>query len=99
MLFNPITALVLYILEFYGYIVIAAVVVQWLMIGRIINTSNDIVRAIVGFLFAITEPVFRLVRRFIPPVGGFDLSPIVVLIAIWFVRYVIVWLSLPAYMR
>jgi YggT family protein len=94
---NPITALVLYLLEIYGWVVIVAVIVQWLLVLRIINTSNDIVRTIVGFLFAITEPVFRLVRRFVPSFGGIDIAPVIVLIAIWFVRYVIIWATVRSY--
>jgi YggT family protein len=95
---NPITALLLYLIEIYSWVVIAAVIVQWLIIFRVINTSNDIVRAIVGFLFAITEPVFRFVRRFVPSIGGIDISPVIVLIALWFVRYVIIWTTVTTYM-
>jgi len=95
---NPITALALYILDIYSWIVIAAVIVQWLIVFRVINVSNQIVRSIVGFLFAITEPVFRLVRRVVPAFGGIDISPVLVLIAIWFIRYVIVWATVSYYM-
>ena len=96
---NQISALLLYILDIYSWIVIAAVVVQWLIVFRVINLSNNIVRSLVGFLYAITEPVFRLVRRIIPAFGGIDISPVIVLVAIWFLRYIIVWVSLPAYIR
>jgi YggT family protein len=95
---NPIVALVLYILDIYTWIIIAAVIVQWLIVFRVINVSNQIVRSIVGFLYAITEPVFRLVRRFIPAFGGIDISPVLVLIAIWFIRYVIVWAVYSSYL-
>ncbi len=95
-MYDPITALIFYLLDIYGWIVVAAVIVQWLIAGRVINTSNPIVRSIIGFLFAITEPVFRFVRRFVPSFGGLDISPVIVLIAIWLIRYTIVWLYPPA---
>ena len=71
-------------LEFYWWVVIAAVIVSWLIAFNVINTHNNFVRTILRFLDALTEPVFRQVRRLIPPMGGLDLSPLVVLIAIWF---------------
>lgn len=95
---NPITALALYLIEIYSWVVIAAVIVQWLIVFRVINTTNQLVRSIVGFLFAITEPVFRLVRRIVPSFGGIDISPVIVLIALWFIRYLIVWATYSYYL-
>jgi YggT family protein len=46
---------------------------------------------------AITEPLFLLVRRIIPPFGGIDIAPVIVLIALWFLRYVIVYLAVYSY--
>lgn len=88
---NPILALLFYLLDIYSWIVIIAVITQYLIMFRVINTANQLVRTIVSFLFSITEPVFRFVRRFVPSIGGVDLSPVIVLIALWFVRYVIQW--------
>jgi YggT family protein len=95
---NPIAALLLYLIDIYSWIVIAAVILSWLIAFRVINVSNNVVRSIVSFVLAITEPVFRQVRRFVPSFGGIDLSPVIVLIALWFVRYVIVWASYNAYL-
>jgi YggT family protein len=49
-------------------------------------------------LDALTEPVFRQVRRVVPPIGGLDLSPIVVLIGLWFLERLVIWLALRSYM-
>ena len=90
---NPIAALLIEVLEIYKWIVIAAVIVSWLTAFNVINVHNDLVRAILRSLLALTEPVFRQIRRVIPPVGGFDLSPIIVFIAIaWLRFYVLPWL-------
>ena len=93
---NPIIALIQYLLDLYWWIVILAVIVSWLIAFNVINTHNNFVRAVLRVLEALTEPVFRQVRRVIPPIGGLDLSPLIVLIGIWFIQYTLTWLSLRA---
>jgi YggT family protein len=90
---NPIAALLIQILEIYKWVVILAVIVSWLTAFNVINSHNNFVRSVLRILFALTEPVFRQVRRVIPPIGGLDLSPIVVFLIIWFLQYTITWLS------
>lgn len=70
------------LLDLCWFLVIAAVVASWLIAFGVLNMQNQFVRQIVRTLDALTEPVFRPVRRIIPPIGGLDLSPIVVLLAI-----------------
>jgi YggT family protein len=88
---NPFISLALLLIQLYEYVVIAAVIASWLVVFNVINARNEIVRAILRALDALTEPVFRQVRRIIPPIGGLDLSPIIVLIALWFLQRLIVW--------
>lgn len=88
---NPIVWLILQLLNLYWWIVVAAVIASWLVAFGVINLHNEIVRSIVRALNAMTEPVFRQIRRVIPAFGGLDISPIIVLIAISFLQYVIVW--------
>ena len=88
---DPISALILLLLDIYWWIVIAAVVASWLIAFNVINLHNNLVRSIVRFLDALTEPVFRQVRRIIPVFSGIDISPLIVLIAIWFLQQVIYW--------
>jgi YggT family protein len=88
---NPIVALLLLLLDLYWWVVVIAVVVSWLVAFGVLNTYNQFARAIVRALAALTEPVFRQIRRVIPPIGGLDLSPLIVLIAIWFLEYVLLW--------
>ena len=64
------------LINIYTYVVIAAVVVSWLIAFGVINTFNPYARAVVRFLDAVTEPLFRPIRRVVPPIGGFDLSPL-----------------------
>ena len=77
------------VLEIYKWIVIAAVIVSWLTAFNVINQHNNFVRTLLRILIALTEPVFRQIRRMIPPMGGLDLSPIIVFVIIWFLQYTI----------
>jgi YggT family protein len=90
---NPIAALLIEVLEIYKWIVIAAVIVSWLTAFNVINQYNNFVRTMLRILIALTEPVFRQIRRVIPPMGGLDLSPIIVFVVIWFLQYTISWAS------
>jgi YggT family protein len=93
---NPFIALALYLIDIYQWVIIAAVIASWLVVFNVINARNEIVRAILRALDALTEPVFRQVRRIVPPIGGLDLSPIIVLIALWFLQRLIIWAALNA---
>ena len=64
------------ILEIYKWVVIIAVIVSWLIAFNVINTYNNFVRSLLRCLAPLTEPVFRRVRKVMPPMGGLDLSPI-----------------------
>lgn len=81
--------LIIMILDIYLFVVIAAVVVNWLFFFRVINSSNQFVQTVANFLFAATEPVYRRIRRFIPMVGQFDISPIILILLIIFVQMLI----------
>jgi YggT family protein len=90
---NPIAALLIEVLEIYKWVVIAAVIVSWLTAFNVINSHNNFVRTVLRILYALTEPVFRPIRRIIPPIGGLDLSPIIVFVIIWFLQYTIQYVS------
>jgi YggT family protein len=68
------------VIDLYIFVIIAAVVVSWLIAFGVLNTYNPLARSLVQALDALTEPVFRRVRRIIPPLGGLDLSPLIVLL-------------------
>jgi YggT family protein len=90
---NPIAALLIEVLEIYKWIVIAAVIVSWLTAFNVINQYNQFVRTLLRILIALTEPVFRPIRKVMPAIGGLDLSPIIVFVIIWFLQYSITWAS------
>jgi len=86
--------LLLQILDIYWWIIIAAVIASWLVGFGIINAYNPIARSILRGLHALTEPVFAPVRRVIPALGGLDLSPLIVLLLLTFLRN---WLAIGTF--
>ena len=74
------------ILNLYTWILIAMVVFSWLFAFNVINPRNQFVSMIGDFLHKATEPVLRPIRRLLPAMGGIDLSPIVVFLAIMLIR-------------
>ncbi|MGH6829445.1 MAG: YggT family protein [Rhizomicrobium sp.] len=88
---NPVIALIMLLLDFYWWVVVIAVIVSWLIAFNVINTYHHFMRTLLRALEALTEPVFRRIRKVIPPFGGLDFSPLVVLVAIWFIQYSLAW--------
>ena len=78
--------LVLQILKLYSYVVIANVIVSWLITFNILNTQNRFVYSILEFSYRLTDPILNKIRRFLPNLGSLDISPIVLLLLIWFVE-------------
>lgn len=90
---NPIAWLILQIIDIYVWVVIAAVIVSWLIAFGVINLHNQLARQIVHILEVLTEPLLRRIRRIVPPIGGLDLSPLILILGLYFIRYAIIWLS------
>lgn len=84
------------ILEIYSIIVIAWVIVSWLVAFNVLNTRNRFVYVVGDALNRLTEPTLAPIRRVIPSFGGIDISPLVLLLAIMFVRMLLreYWVSL-----
>ena len=78
--------LVLQILKIYTYVVIANVVISWLIAFNVLNTSNRFVYSILELTYRLTDPILNRIRRFLPNLGAFDISPIILLLLIWFIE-------------
>jgi YggT family protein len=78
------------LLGFYVFILIVAVIVSWLVAFDVVNIRNDLVRFLLHALSSLTEPVMAPIRRFVPPLGGLDLSFLVLMLLIQLVRYVLI---------
>ena len=78
--------LVLQLLKLYSYVVIANVIISWLISFNILNTSNRFVYSVLEFTYKLTDPIYNKIRRFLPNLGAFDISPIILLLLIWFIE-------------
>ena len=74
------------LIEFYIWIVIASAVLSWLVAFDVINMRNRFVFMIGDTLNRLTEPVYARIRRFLPDMGGLDLSPLIVIFGLIFLR-------------
>ena len=78
--------LVLQILKLYSYIVIANVIISWLVAFNVLNTQNRLVYSILELTYRLTEPFLNKIRRFLPNLGTLDISPVILLLLIWFIE-------------
>jgi YggT family protein len=90
--------LILLVLQLYSWILIAMAILSWLVAFGVINIRNDFVRSVWNTLLAITEPVLMPIRRRMPNLGGLDLSPVIVLLGIFFLERIIIYYLYPAAM-
>jgi YggT family protein len=80
---------ILLILQIYVWILIAAAILSWLVAFNVVNTRNHFVASIGEFLFRITEPALRPIRNILPNLGGIDISPVILILIIFFIQNVI----------
>jgi YggT family protein len=85
-LFVPLLKVIMALLSLYGWAVLGAVILTWLNAFNIINGYNRFVFLISAFLFKITEPALYQLRKVVPNIGGVDLSPMALLLLIWFLQ-------------
>ena len=78
--------LVLQILKLYSYVIIANVLISWLIAFNILNTQNRFVYSILELTYKLTDPILNIIRRFLPNLGSLDISPIILLLLIWFIE-------------
>jgi YggT family protein len=79
----------------YIWLLIAAAVLSWLVAFNVVNARNQVVAMVGDFLYRITEPLLRPIRSVMPDLGGIDLSPVILILIIIFLRYVIALYILP----
>jgi YggT family protein len=77
-------------LDIYLWIVIASVMVSWLVAFDVINIRNQWARKFCDLLNRATEPVMSRLRKVIPPIGGMDLTPMVLMFGIYFLQSILI---------
>ena len=80
---------VLLALQIYVWILIASAVLSWLIAFNVINTRNQFVATVWDSLYRITEPALAPIRNRLPSLGGIDISPVILILGLFFIRNLI----------
>jgi YggT family protein len=89
----PVFALIDAVLQLANLVVIIGVILSWLLAFNVLNRGNRFVDMIWRSTEALSEPMLWPIRRMLPPMSGVDLSPLVLLIGIWFLRMMNAWIG------
>ena len=81
--------LLIFALNIYMWIIIAEVVISWLIVFDVINVKNPKAQNLIALIGKLTAPVMKPIRKYMPPIAGLDLSPLVAIIAIMIVERLI----------
>jgi len=95
----PLIGFIVLVIDLYIWVVIASAILSWLVAFNVVNTSNRLVYTLVEGLYRITEPALRPIRSILPNLGGIDISPVILILVLLFIRDVVLlgWI-LPAVM-
>jgi YggT family protein len=93
---NAIIYLLVTLINIYQFIMIAMVIMSWLISFNVINTHNRFVAVLWDALVRLTEPVLAPIRRLLPDLGGLDISPIIALLALYFLKVLLLKDIAPA---
>jgi len=78
------------VIQLYIYIIFASAIMSWLMAFNVVNPYNQFVRSLWGAFNALTEPALRPIRRWLPDLGGIDISPLVLILICVFIQWVVI---------
>jgi YggT family protein len=93
----PLIGFITLVIDLYIWVVIASAILSWLIAFNVVNTSNRFVYTVADMLYRITEPALRPIRSILPNLGGIDISPVILILLLLFIRDVVLfgWI-LPA---
>ena len=88
---NPFVWLIDTLITIYIWLLIAQAVLSWLLAFGVVNRHNRAVAVIGDFLYRVTEPALRPIRRVVPSFGGIDISPVILIIGLIFIERFILY--------
>jgi len=83
---HSLVSLIYTVIQIYIYILIASAILSWLIAFNVVNMRNQVVAMIAEALWRLTEPALRPIRRFLPNLGGLDISPVILILLLIFVQ-------------
>jgi YggT family protein len=78
------------VIDIYVWILVASAVLSWLVAFNVVNTRNPLVAAVGDVLYRLTEPVLTPIRRILPNFGGLDISPVVLILLLIFIKRLLI---------
>ena len=87
---NSLLYLIVQVINLFQFVLIIYIILTWLVNFNIINTGNRFVYSILDTLYRLCEPSLNFVRRYLPTFGAIDLSPIIVYLALWFAKSLLI---------
>ncbi|HWA42923.1 MAG TPA: YggT family protein [Hypericibacter adhaerens] len=83
---QSLAGLISLVITLYIWVLIASAIMSWLVAFNVLNTRNRFVYQVGDMLYRLTEPALRPIRRVLPNLGGIDLSPVVLILLLVFLR-------------
>ena len=90
---GPVISILLIALNLYTWVVIIGVILSWLVAFNVVNTSNKFVYMVGDFCYRATEPLLGRIRNFLPNLGGLDISPVVLILGLVFLKEFLIRLA------
>ncbi len=81
--------LLIFLIEIYTFIIIASVIVSWLIAFNVISADHPTTRNLLRLLGRATDPVMRPVQKYVPSIGGIDISPIIVIFGLMILQNIV----------
>lgn len=86
---GPLFWLLMTVIDLYIWVLIAGAILSWLIAFNVVNTQNRFVYSVGDFLYRVTEPALKPIRRYLPNLGGIDISPLVLILLLLFAQQVL----------
>ena len=85
----PLIGFIVLVMDLYIWVVIAGAILSWLIAFNVVNTNNRFVYQVADMLYRVTEPALRPIRSILPNLGGIDISPVILILFLLFIRDVV----------
>jgi len=94
----PLIGFIVLVIDLYIWVIIAGAILSWLIAFNVVNTQNRFVYSVADMLYRVAEPALRPIRSILPNLGGIDISPVLLILFLLFIRDVVLigWLA-PAF--
>jgi YggT family protein len=95
----PLIQFIVMVVDLYIWVIIGSAVLSWLIAFGVVNTSNRFVYTLGDMLHRLTEPALRPLRQIVPNLGGIDISPVILILGLIFIKNVLLigWIA-PMFM-